>query len=335
MPSRWLLCTCAIGALIGISWKFGPPRREICVSTYEWMRPGEQRIVGEVDARHDVRRAERDLLGLGEEVVRVAVEHQPADRRAPAPAPRARSWSASSTSKLNLSACSSVKICTPSSHSGKAPASIASHRSRRWKSGSAPEIFTASSQSSECVPSTGFQWNLTKLDSPRGVDEPERVHAEALHHAVAARDRAVGHHPHQHVRRLGHQRDEVPERVVRGRRLRHGVVRLGLDRVDQVGKLHRVLDEEHRDVVADQVPVAFVGVELDREAAHVARRVGRAALADHGREAHEHRRALAGFGEERRARVLRQRLRSTRSSRARPSRARARCARGCARGRSA
>ena len=80
MPSRWLLCTCATGALIGISWKFGPPSREICVSTYEWMRPGQQRIVGEVDARHDVRGAERDLLGLGEEVVGVAVQHQPADR---------------------------------------------------------------------------------------------------------------------------------------------------------------------------------------------------------------------------------------------------------------
>ena len=35
MPSRWSLCTCATGALIGISWKFGPPNREICVSTYE------------------------------------------------------------------------------------------------------------------------------------------------------------------------------------------------------------------------------------------------------------------------------------------------------------
>ena len=33
MPSRWLLCTCATGALIGISWKFGPPSRVICVST--------------------------------------------------------------------------------------------------------------------------------------------------------------------------------------------------------------------------------------------------------------------------------------------------------------
>ena len=147
---------------------------------------------------------------------------------------------------------------------------------------------------------------LAEARLARGVDEPEGVHAEALHHPVAARDRAVRHHPHQHVRRLGHQRDEVPERVVRRRRLRHRVVRLGLDGVDEVGELHRVLDEEHRDVVADDVPVAFVGVELDGEAAHVARQVERAALAGDGREAHEHRRALAGLGERRRARDRRQ-----------------------------
>ena len=85
-------------------------------------------------------------------------------------------------------------------------------------------------------------------------------------------------------------------------------MRLGLDRMDDVRKLHRVLDEEHRDVVADEVPVAFVGVELDREAAHVARGIGRAALAGNGGEADEHRRALAGLGEDRRARQLRQRL---------------------------
>ena len=69
-------------------------------------------------------------------------------------------------------------------------------------------------------------------------------------------------------------------------------VRLRLRGVNQIRKLHRVLDEEHRDVVADEIPVALVGVELHGEAAHVARGVGRAALADDGREAHEHRRAL-------------------------------------------
>ena len=40
----------------------------------------QQRVVREVDARHDVLGAERDLLGLGEEVVGIAIEHHPADR---------------------------------------------------------------------------------------------------------------------------------------------------------------------------------------------------------------------------------------------------------------
>ena len=71
-------------------------------------------------------------------------------------------------------------------------------------------------------------------------------------------------------------------------------VGLLLRRVDQVGELDRVLDEEHRDVVADEVPVALLRVELDREAAHVAREVGRALVAGDGREAHERRRLLAG-----------------------------------------
>ena len=98
---------------------------------------------------------------------------------------------------------------------------MASHRSRRWKSGSAPEILTASSQTSECVPATRIPVELHEARLARVVDEAEGVHAEALHHAIAARDGAVRHHPHQHVRGLGHQRDEVPERVVRGGGLRH------------------------------------------------------------------------------------------------------------------
>ena len=166
------------------------------------------------------------------------------------------------------------------------------------------------------------------------IDEAEGVHAEALHHAEAARDRSVRHHPGQHVRRFGHQRDEVPERVVRRCRLRDRVVRFRLYRMHQVRKLHRILDEEHRDVVAHEIPVAFVGVELDGKAAHVARGVDRAALAGHGGEAHEHRRALAGLAQTAPRASPSPSTRSTRSSRARPSRVRARCARGCAHGRS-
>ena len=86
---------------------------------------------------------------------------------------------------------------------------------------------------------------------------------------------------------LGRERDEVPEIVVRGLRLREAAIGLLLGGVDQIGEFDRVLDEEHRDVVADEVPVALLGVELDREAAHVAGEIGRALVAGDGREADE------------------------------------------------
>ena len=171
---------------------------------------------------------------------------------------------------------------------------MASHRSRRWKSGSAPLIFTASFHTTDCRPSFGFQWNFTNVDSSGGVDEPEGVDAEALHEPERAGDRPVRHRPHHHVGRLRHQRDEVPEVVVRRLGLREAPVRCLLDRVDEVGELDRVLDEEDRDVVADEIPVALLRVELHGEAAHVAGEVGRALVAGNGREAHEHRGALAG-----------------------------------------
>jgi hypothetical protein len=41
------------------------------------------------------------------------------------------------------------------------------------------------------------------------------------------------------------------------RRLRIAAIGLHLHAVDEVGELDRVLDEEHRDVVADQIPVAL------------------------------------------------------------------------------
>ena len=80
---------------------------------------------------------------------------------------------------------------------------------------------------------------------------------------------------------------------MRGLRLREAAVGLRLGGVDQVGELDRVLDEEDRDVVADEVPVALLGVELHGEAAHVAGEVGRALVAGDGGEADEDRRLLA------------------------------------------
>ena len=139
------------------------------------------------------------------------------------------------------------------------------------------------------MPSLGFQWNLTKVDLPSALTSRKVMDAEALHHPQRARDRAVGHRPHQHVGGFRHQRCPVPERVVRAAGLRIAAIGLHLHRVDQVGKLDRVLDEEDRNVVADQIPIALLGIELHGEAAHVARRVDRAGAARDGRKAREHR----------------------------------------------
>ncbi len=122
---------------------------------------------------------------------------------------------------------------------------------------------------------------------------------EALHHPVGARDAPVGHVPDGVVGRLGVQRDEVPERVVRALRLRDLPVRMRLARVNDVGELDRVLDEEHRDVVAHQVEDTLAGVELRRKTAGVPHRVGRAPRPQHRGEPHEHRR-LHPLGQERR-----------------------------------
>ena len=161
-----------------------------------------------------------------------------------------------------------------------------------------PLSICASSQVRECTPSFGFQWNLTSDRLPGLVDQAEGVDAEALHRPVRARDAAVGHVPHRVVLRLGVQRDEVPERVVRALRLRDLPVGVRLAGVDDVRELDRVLDEEDRDVVADQVEGALVGVELRGEAAGVADGVGRPARAEHGGEPDEDRRSRVPFFEE-------------------------------------
>ncbi len=125
------------------------------------------------------------------------------------------------------------------------------------------------------------------------VDPHVRVGAVAVHVAVALGDAAVAHQPGDHVRRLGGQRPEVPLHVV----VAQPVVRAALLRPDEVLEFHRVLDEEHRRVVAHQVVVALLGVELQREAAGVAPGVRAALLARDGGEAGQHLGPLAGLEE--------------------------------------
>ena len=52
--------------------------------------------------------------------------------------------------------------------------------------------------------------------------------------------------------------------------LRDLVVRFRLSSVDDIRELHGVLDKEHRDVVADDVPISLLGIEFDGETTNIA-----------------------------------------------------------------
>ena len=132
------------------------------------------------------------------------------------------------------------------------------------------------------------------------VPEAVGMRAEAVHVAVAGGDATVAHHDGDLVQRLRQQGPPVP---VVGGAAQVGA-RVALDHLVEVGELARIADEEHRGVVAHHVPVAFLGVELQREAADVALGVGRAALAGDGGEAGEHLGLLADLREDLRAGVL-------------------------------
>ncbi|MNR03672.1 hypothetical protein D3C85_1195810 [compost metagenome] len=63
----------------------------------------------------------------------------------------------------------------------------------------------------------------------------------------------------------------------------------GFHRVHEIRKLDRILNEEHRHVVAHQVEVAFIGKEFDGKTAHITHGITRTPWALNGGKTHEHR----------------------------------------------
>ena len=60
-----------------------------------------------------------------------------------------------------------------------------------------------------------------------------------------------------------------------GRRgLWYFIMWFGLNSMDQIGKLDRVLDKKDRDVIANQIVVSFLRVEFHRKPAYVACKIG-------------------------------------------------------------
>ena len=150
------------------------------------------------------------------------------------------------------------------------------------------------------VPDDGLKaklWLPMKLDErgfTRGGDQAIGMNSEPFHEAESAGDSAIGHGPHDHVHAFRHEGNEVPKVVVSGLCLWEVAVGLGLGGMNEVGKLEGVLDEEHGNVVADDVPITLLGVELDGKTTDVSREIGRPLVARDGREPHEGRRLFAG-----------------------------------------
>lgn len=86
------------------------------------------------------------------------------------------------------------------------------------------------------------------------------------------------------VERFGDEAEKVPEGV----RVLPMRLRVALLRVDQIGELQCVTDEEHGRVVAHHVPDAIFRVKLKREPARISGGIGEPGFASNSRESCEH-----------------------------------------------
>jgi hypothetical protein len=117
-----------------------------------------------------------------------------------------------------------------------------------------------------CIPSFGFQWNFTNVDLAFSVHETKGIWTP---------------NPSMNRKERGIARSEFL-----------------LGGMDKVGKLDRVLDEKHWNVVSDNVPVALLCVGLHRQASYIAREAGRSFIACHSRKADKRRRFVSSPLEE-------------------------------------
>src|SRR5687768_3394734 len=151
------------------------------------------------------------------------------------------------------------------------------------------------------------EWLPVKLDESRlalRCYQAKCIDAKTLHRSETTWDSPIGHYPHQHVCGFGHERDKIPECVMRGGSLRNRKMRFRFGCVDQVGKFDGILYKKYWNVISYQIPVAFVRIKLGREASDIARSVCRPPLPDHCGETDENRSAFPRLGKQGSARIL-------------------------------
>jgi hypothetical protein len=115
------------------------------------------------------------------------------------------------------------------------------------------------------------------------ANQRERVLTEHIHIAKGGGNAPIRHRDGDLVKGFGEHRPEIPGVI--------GIVEPGLriafHRPVQAHEVVNVAKEENRGVIAHEIPVPLLGVELDGTAADVAFGIGRTAFASHRRNAHE------------------------------------------------
>ena len=96
--------------------------------------------------------------------------------------------------------------------------------------------------------------------------------------------------------------------------LRNFIVWLWFASMDDIGELHRILDEENGNVVSNNVPIALVRVKLDCEATNITDRISGATATQHGREANENGGLARGIGKDAGRSNIRRRLEKSKLS---------------------
>ena len=238
----------------------------------------EQHLIGRSrDTGHKIRGGEGRLLNFGEEVLRVTIQHHAAhlDQRVIRVRPHLRQIEGVNAVGLRLLVGHDLHIERPGGV-------VATLDSLVQVAAVEVSILTRHliglSLGEELVALLGLEVVLNPEALAFGVNPLVGVRAEAVHVAQGSGQTAVAHQPGDLVRRCGVQAPEIPLHIVIAQtRTGHTFLR-----VDKVGELDGIANEEDRGVVAYQVVVAFGGVEFHRETAGVTPGVGGAGLARHG-----------------------------------------------------
>lgn len=228
----------------------------------------QQRILAEVNAADDVARLEHDLLSLGEVVGRVLVQLHDAKLG------KRHQLLGNNLGRIHHVEPEGEGLVLVHDLDGELPLGAVSGLDGIIEI-LAVEISVLASHDLGLLPDKrglallGLPVPLHQLGITFLSNETIGVDAEAVHVTEATGDAEASHSPEERVHgaRLG--AEEVPCRVVGRGSLGDLVVRLGLHGVNEVRELDGILDEEHGDVIADDIEVTLVGVEPGSETVDV------------------------------------------------------------------